>query len=177
MWLFELFFPQFCKSDVEVRISRSISESTLEIEITRVDCIWHKIDRRGIKINGSAIYKSNKMACAPSEDSCKPGHPPSLIRVFAVRMKKAWILSYPLSAQRRIWSDWADAQADRSLCWAHMPFCWYCHALAQICFLYLLTAFPQPSWYHHYNLSYWAAPRKRVPSWSNGRGKDLNQPT
>ena len=42
--------------------------------------------------------KTNKMACAPSEDSDQPGHPPSLIRVFAVRMKKAWILSYPLSA-------------------------------------------------------------------------------
>ena len=31
--------------------------------------------------------------------------------VFAVRMKKAWVRSYPLSAQRRLWSDWADAQA------------------------------------------------------------------
>ena len=29
------------------------------------------------------------MACAPSEDSDPPEHPPSLIRVFAVRMKKA----------------------------------------------------------------------------------------
>ena len=29
--------------------------------------------------------------CAPSEDSDQPGHPPSLIRVFAVRMKKAWM--------------------------------------------------------------------------------------
>ena len=28
--------------------------------------------------------KTNKMACAPSEDSDQPGHPPSLIRVFAV---------------------------------------------------------------------------------------------
>ena len=46
--------------------------------------------------------KTNKMACAPSEDSDQPGHPPSLIRVFAVRMKKAWVLSYPLSAQRRL---------------------------------------------------------------------------
>ena len=43
--------------------------------------------------------KTNKMACAPSEDSDQPGLPPSLIRVFAVRMKKAWVLSYPLSAQ------------------------------------------------------------------------------
>ena len=28
--------------------------------------------------------KTNKMACAPSEDSDQPGHSPSLIRVFAV---------------------------------------------------------------------------------------------
>ena len=36
--------------------------------------------------------KTNKMACAPSEDSDQLGHPPSLIRVFAVRMKKPWVL-------------------------------------------------------------------------------------
>ena len=36
------------------------------------------------------------MACALSKDSDQLGHPPSLIRVFAVRMKKAWVLSYPL---------------------------------------------------------------------------------
>ena len=45
-----------------------------------------------------------------SNDSDQPGHPPSLIRVFAVRMKKSWVHSYPLSAQRRCWSNWADAQ-------------------------------------------------------------------
>ena len=33
--------------------------------------------------------KTNKIACAPSEDSDQPGHPPSLIRVFTVRVKKA----------------------------------------------------------------------------------------
>ena len=50
------------------------------------------------------------MACAPSEDSDQPGHPPSLIRVFAVRMKKAWVLYiYSFSARRRLWSEWADA--------------------------------------------------------------------
>ena len=43
--------------------------------------------------------KMNKMACVSSEDSDQPGHPPSPIGVFAVRMKKAWFLSYPLSAQ------------------------------------------------------------------------------
>ena len=29
--------------------------------------------------------KTNKVACAPSEDSDQPGHPPRLIRVLAVR--------------------------------------------------------------------------------------------
>ena len=52
--------------------------------------------------------KPNKMACAPSEDSDQSGHPPpSLIRVFAVHMKKAWVLSYLLSAQWRLWSVFA----------------------------------------------------------------------
>ena len=30
------------------------------------------------------------------------------------------------------WSDWADAQADPSLCWVHMPFCWFCLAAAHL---------------------------------------------
>ena len=76
--------------------------------------------------------KTNKMTCAPSEDSDQPHHPPSLIRVFAVRMKKAWVVSYLLSAQRRLWSDWANAQADLSLRWAHRSFCWFCHGAARM---------------------------------------------
>ena len=66
--------------------------------------------------------KTNKIACAPSKDSDQPGHPPSLIRVFAVRMKKAWVLSYPLSAQQILWSDWAVSQTDLRLHWAHSHF-------------------------------------------------------
>ena len=42
------------------------------------------------------------MACAFSKDADQPGHPPSPIRVFAVCMKKGWVLGYPLSAQRRL---------------------------------------------------------------------------
>ena len=38
--------------------------------------------------------KTDKMSVRPpSEDSDQPGHPPSLIRVFAVRMKNAWSLA------------------------------------------------------------------------------------
>ena len=39
------------------------------------------------------MTKTNKMACVHREDSDQPRHPPSLIRVFAVRMKKAWSLT------------------------------------------------------------------------------------
>ena len=56
--------------------------------------------------------KTNKMACALSEDSDQPGYPPCLIRVFAVRMNKARVLSYPLSAQRRLRSAWASHSED-----------------------------------------------------------------
>ena len=41
--------------------------------------------------------KTNKVECTPSEDSAQ-SDPPSPIRVFAVRMKKAWALNYQLSA-------------------------------------------------------------------------------
>ena len=44
---------------------------------------------------------------------------PSLIRIFVVRMKKTWALSYPFNAQRRHWSDWADLMCLR---WAHTHF-------------------------------------------------------
>ena len=46
--------------------------------------------------------KTNKVSGAPIEDSDQPGHLPSLIRVFAVRLKKVWVLSYLSSAQRRL---------------------------------------------------------------------------
>ena len=73
-------------------------------------------------ITWAMTWQNQQNECAPCEDSDQPGHPPSLIRVFPVHMKKAWVLSYPLSAQRRLWSDWADAQADLNLHWAHSHF-------------------------------------------------------
>ena len=30
------------------------------------------------------------------------------------------------------WSDWASTQADLSLHWAHMQFCWFCHSAAYL---------------------------------------------
>ena len=46
-------------------------------------------------------------------------------------MKKPWVLSYPLSASEDS-DQTADAQADLSLRWAHISFCWFCHEAAQL---------------------------------------------
>ena len=61
----------------------------------------------------------------------QPGHPPSLIRVFAVRIKKVWVLSYPLSAKRRLirlggCPDWSESLL------GVQSFCWFCHVAAPI---------------------------------------------
>ena len=65
--------------------------------------------------------KTNKMSVRPAKSLISLGICP-IWSVFAVRMKKAWVLSYLLSAQRRLWLDWADAQADLRLRWAHSHF-------------------------------------------------------
>ena len=59
-----------------------------------------------VEVNWAASWQNQQCGCGPSEDSEQPGHSPSLFRVFAVRMEKAWVLSYPLGAQGRLWSDW-----------------------------------------------------------------------
>ena len=62
---------------------------------------------RSQKDRWAATCQNQHSECTPGEDSDQPGHPPSLINVFAVRTKKACVLSYPLSERRRLWSDWA----------------------------------------------------------------------
>ena len=80
------------------------------------------------------ILPSCSRATHLSRNMTKPikWHPPSLIKAFAVRMKKAWVLlSYPLSTQRRL-IRLGDVQADLSLCWAHRSFCWFCHGSSHL---------------------------------------------
>ena len=79
----------------------------------------HKYHNRHSFWNEPAHDKTNKMTCAPSEDSDQPGNPPSLIRIFAVRSvgspgPKA------SSAKSEDWSVWTDAQNELKFCWAHV---------------------------------------------------------
>ena len=66
--------------------------------------------------------KTNKMTVRPAKTQISQGI--RSVWVFAVRMKKALVLSYPLSAQRRLWlwPTWTDVQADLSLRRAHRHF-------------------------------------------------------
>ena len=76
--------------------------------------------------------KTNKLTCAPSVDYDQPGHPPSLIRAFAMRSMGSWQPKASPCRQRRLWSDWVDAQAELSLHWVHISFCWFCRTVTQL---------------------------------------------
>ena len=70
--------------------------------------------------------KPNKMTCASSEYTASASAQSNQnLRCPHNERFRA------LSAQRGLLSDWADAQADLSLRWAHMPFCCFCHSAAQ----------------------------------------------
>ena len=68
--------------------------------------------------------KTNKLTCAPREDSDQPGHLPSPIRIFAVRMKKVSVQNYQKKHSKD--SDQTECmfvQADLRLCWVHISCC------------------------------------------------------
>ena len=77
-----------------------------------------------------ADIETNNINYVQSEDLGQPGCLPSPIRVVtAVRFMGSYGLTH-LHVDSEDWSDWMDAQADLSLCWAHRTFCWFCHVLA-----------------------------------------------
>ena len=86
--------------------------------------------------NGPRHDKTNKVTVRPAKSQISLGICPVWSK-SAVRMKKPWVLSYPLRAQRRLWSDWADAQADLSLRWAHTYFVGFVMSWLKLCVLYI----------------------------------------
>ena len=128
-----------CNFDIALRILKQKVLKVPLLKRTLISSLSFNMLRLGCKpfiqlwiIIRAPNEKTNKKIYPPSHDSGQPGHAPSLIRVFAISMKKHWVLSYPLSTLRRLWSDWANAQADPSLPWVHMQFCWFSCAVAHI---------------------------------------------
>ena len=69
--------------------------------------------------NWAPTWQNQQNGCASSKDSDQPGHPPSLISVFAVRKLGSLATHW---AHSEDWSDWVNAQADLGLRWAHTHF-------------------------------------------------------
>ena len=91
-----------------------------------------KSNQNTIKIYIWAMpWQNQENECMPSKDSDQPGHPPSLIRVFAVHMKKAWVLCYPLSTQWWLIRLGGCPGWSKSSLGAH-SFCWFCHVAAHL---------------------------------------------
>ena len=89
--LFTLCDGSFVFCDVTAEISAQVM---VRRQITRSICRIGPVVGIGLPVGSILVvsstyepqhYKTNKMTCAPSEDSDQPGHPPSLISVFAVR--------------------------------------------------------------------------------------------
>ena len=75
--------------------------------------------------------KTNKMTLRPAKTQISLGIRP----VWSESSLCAqWVAKDPsfLHADSEVWSEWVDAQADRSLRWAHMPYCWFCREAAHI---------------------------------------------
>ena len=108
--------------------------------------------------------KTNTMVSASSEDSDQHGHAPSLIRDFAVLMKTSSVLSYSLSAQRRLirlggCPGWSESSLGTKIILLVLSCCdsylVWCHCFQRIrffCFFFqnLLIAVWYPKKISHY---------------------------
>ena len=95
----------------------------------------------------SKIYQSQQDLSHPMTKSTKwPVHPAKtqislgICSVWSESSLSAWWNLGSLATHwvhSKDWSEWADA--DPSLRWAHMPFCWFCHSVAHL-FVYPVSA-------------------------------------
>ena len=114
-----IFSPNLCLKNVIIGLSNCNTPRAF---------IWIKKSANYTYHNWATSRQKQPCGCAPNEDSDPPGHLPSLIRVFAVRMKILWVLSYPLSTQQTLISlgrcpGWSESSlGTHSFCWfmAHM---------------------------------------------------------
>ena len=104
LWLSEIFSVSACLSHPRIKFCLKLSI------IANMSCLM--------------INQQNCM-CAQRilRSACKGNHPVSSESSLSTeRNLGSLVSSYPLDAQRRLWSDWADAQTDLSLGWARSHF-------------------------------------------------------
>ena len=79
----------------------------------------------------SAMTKPTKLHVRPAKTQISLGISPAWSESSLFAWRKLGSL-LTIWAHSKDWSDWGDAQTDLSLCWAHMSFCRFCHALAHL---------------------------------------------
>ena len=111
---------------------RSIGEFMIMMDLKDIDITnnAHKKEVDFIKLGGkwAATWQNQQNECAPIEDSDQHGHPPSLIRVFAVRSVDIYGPNLSSCRQRRLGGcrGWSESSLGAQ------SFCWFCHVAAQI---------------------------------------------
>ena len=96
----------------------------LILNLHNLDSLYCPLYWQGKSIFEPLHDKTNKMACAPSEDSDQPGHPPSRISLHCAY----WVGKDPSFLQADSEDSDKTGRMPRLTCprWAHMPFCWFC---------------------------------------------------
>ena len=78
------------------------------------------------------VTKPTKWSVCPAKTQISLGIHPVWSESSQCTEEGSWGANVSSCRQQRLWSDWSDAQADLSFCWAHMSFCWLCHEAAHI---------------------------------------------
>ena len=118
--------------------------NSLEWSVRRFWWIQHMLLRRTEENHRSGKSNLSRLMTKPTKWHVRPAKTPISLgicpvwSVFAVRMKKDRVLSYPLSAQRRLWSD----QSDLCLRWTHSHLYRTCFSMGD------LSAQVRPSVHH-----------------------------
>ena len=93
----------------------------------------------GIFVGADLLYSLSQRMTKPTKWHVRPAKTQISLGIRPVWLESSlcaqWVkVPSFLHADSEDWSDLADVQADQSLRWADMPFCWFCHALAHFLF-------------------------------------------
>ena len=122
------YFKQKLESDTDFDLKRTSLILVYGLVVDFDAVINHDVSR--------SMTKPTKR-CAPCENSYQPGHLPSLIRVFAVCMKKPRVLSYPVSAQQRLirlggCPGWSESSLGTQVILLVLPWCGSCDLISSV---------------------------------------------
>ena len=83
------------------------------------------------------MTKPTKWPVRPVKTQISLGICPAWTQSLMCSQWVAMDLSF-LHVDSKDWSDWTNAQADRSLHWVHRSFCWFCWVAAHVYFIDLV---------------------------------------